>query len=79
MGVEVMEKGHMNDDIGALKQRIKKLSAQAVERKMRLHDLAEDLPLGWEKILEVAADTYGAYRALAEARAVLAGAEGGGG
>ena len=69
----------VSDDIGALKQRIKKLSAQAIERKMRLHDLAEDLPVGWDRILETAADAYEAYRTLAEARAALASAGGGGG
>ncbi len=67
------------DDIESLKKRVKKLSSQAIERKMRLHDLAEDLPIGWETIREAAAETYEAYEALACARAELAAAGGGGG
>ena len=59
-------------DPEALKKHVKKLSAQAIERKMQLHDLAEDLPIGWETIPAVAAEAYEAYRNLTEARAKLA-------
>lgn len=59
-------------DIESLKAKIKKLSAQATHRKINLHDLAEDLPSGWEKIPEVAAQAFEAYKALVEARARLA-------
>lgn len=52
-----------------LKARVKKLNAQATQLKMDLHDLSEDLPIGWEKIPEVAKRTFEAYQALAEARA----------
>jgi hypothetical protein len=31
-----------------------------------LHDLSEDLPTGWERIMEVAQKTYVAYRNLNE-------------
>ena len=67
----------IGDAVESLRKQIKKLSAQAIEHKMRLHDLAEDLPAGWETIHEVAAQTHEAYRVLAAARAELAQAEGG--
>lgn len=59
-------------DNGELKARVKKLNAQATQFKMDLHDLSEELPLGWEKIPELAARTFDAYQALAEARNQLA-------
>ena len=46
------------------KARLKKLNAQATALKMDLHDLAEDLPTGWENIMEVAEKTYRAYQEL---------------
>lgn len=59
------------DDIEALKAQIKKLNAQATGLKMDLHDLAEELPVGWEKIPEVAERAFQAYKTLTEARARL--------
>ena len=56
------------EDIDALKAQIKRLNAQATNLKMNLHDLAEDLPLGWEKIPQVAAQAFDAYKSLIEAR-----------
>ncbi|SMF97715.1 hypothetical protein SAMN02949497_0285 [Methylomagnum ishizawai] len=50
------------------KAKFKKLNAQATALKMDLHDLAEDLPTGWERIQEVAAKTYQAYKELDEFR-----------
>lgn len=50
------------------KVRLKKLNAQATALKMDLHDLAEDLPTGWERIQEVAEKTYTAYKDLDEFR-----------
>lgn len=64
------------EDIEALKAQVKKLNAQATTWKMNLHDLAEDLPTGWEKILEVAEQTFQSYKSLTEARAKLAAAGG---
>jgi hypothetical protein len=58
-------------DAEALKDEIKKLNARATGKKMDLHDLSEELPIGWEKILEVAQDTYDAYKLLTEKRAEL--------
>jgi hypothetical protein len=48
---------------------LRKLSARATQAKMDLHDLSEELPLGWERILEQAQKTYDAYAALAAAKA----------
>ncbi len=63
------------DDIDSLKAKIKKLNQQATALKMDLHDLSEDLPTGWERILEVAQKTHAAHAALMEARAQLAQVE----
>ena len=62
-------------DIEALKSDIKKLSAKAINMKMNLHDLSEDLPINWTTILSVAQETYDSYKALEEARAALKSAE----
>lgn len=51
-----------------LKARIKKLNAQATQAKMDLHDLSEDLPTGWERILEVAQRCHRAHVDLMDAR-----------
>lgn len=64
------------EQIEALKQEIKKLNAQATQLKMDLHDLAEELPLGWEHIPEVADRTFKAYQQLTAARRRLAAAQG---
>ena len=55
-----------------LKAQVKKLNAQATQAKMDLHDLSEELPIGWERILEQAQKTYDAYAKLTEARKQLA-------
>ena len=59
------------EDVEKLKEEIRKLSARATAAKMALHDLSEELPLGWERILDVAEKTRAAYAALLEARAKL--------
>ncbi len=64
------------ESVETLKAQIKKLSARAVSLKMNLHDLAEDLPTGWEKIPEIAEQAFRAYRSLAEARSRLAASGG---
>ena len=56
------------EDIEALKAHVKKLNAQATNLKMDLHDLAEELPVGWENIRDVADRTFEAYKTLSEAR-----------
>lgn len=73
---EDMEPQSTPVDLDALKAQIKKLNAQATNLKMNLHDLAEDLPTGWEKIPEVATQAFEAYKNLTEARKLLAAAGG---
>ncbi|CAG0997440.1 hypothetical protein ANRL2_03704 [Anaerolineae bacterium] len=63
-------------DIDTIKAEVKKLNAQATQLKMDLHDLAEDLPTGWEKIPEVADKAFRAYEQLTAARHKLAAAGG---
>ena len=58
-------------DTEALKAEIKKLSAKAIQAKMDLHDLSEELPVNWERILEVAQRAHDAFRVLEEKRAEL--------
>lgn len=62
-------------DIEDLKTRVKKLSARATNAKMNLHDLSEELPVDWEKIMDVAQAAYDAYAELTAARAELKRAE----
>lgn len=59
------------DDIDSLKAEIKKISNAALKSKMDLHDLSEDLPLGWEKIPEVARIAFESYQALEARREAL--------
>jgi len=54
-----------------LELRVKKLSLRATEAKMNLHDLAEELPVDWGRIPEVAAATFALYHDLDTARAEL--------
>ncbi|MEI6558075.1 MAG: CCE_0567 family metalloprotein [Rhodospirillaceae bacterium] len=63
-------------DIDALKARIKSLNARATQAKMDLHDLSEELPLGWQKIPDVAARTHELYAELTAARDALKTAAG---
>jgi hypothetical protein len=71
------ERGSSNmADTEELKAQVKKLNQQATALKMDLHDLSEDLPTGWEKILEVAGKAHQAYQSLDEARKRLAASGG---
>ncbi|MDE1147246.1 MAG: CCE_0567 family metalloprotein [Azospirillaceae bacterium] len=58
-------------DIDALKNEIKKQSARAMQAKMDLHDLSEELPINWPSILEVAQRTHDAFAVLEAKRADL--------
>lgn len=60
------------ENIEELKAKVRKMNAQATALKMDLHDLAEDLPTGWEKIMVVANLAHQAYQNLDEARKRLA-------
>ena len=58
-------------DIETLKAELKKLSAKATSAKMDLHDLSEELPINWEKILDIARVAYDAFSTLETKRAEL--------
>ena len=62
------------EDLDVIKARVKKLNAQAVQAKMDLHDLSEDLPTNWENILDVAQRAYDAHKNLMAARREMAAA-----
>lgn len=58
-------------DVDALKAEIKKLSAKAVQAKMDLHDLSEELPINWTQIMSVAQKAHDAFSELEQKRANL--------
>jgi hypothetical protein len=58
-------------DTEILKAEIKKLSAQAMQAKMDLHDRSEELPLGWSQIPAVAQRAHDAYKLLESKREQL--------
>lgn len=58
-------------DTDALKSEIKKLSAQAMQAKMDLHDLAEELPINWPQILSVAQRAHDSFKLLESKREEL--------
>ena len=60
------------ETVETLKADIKKLSGQAVQAKMDLHDLSEELPTHWERIPEVAQKTFQIYEKLIAAKQRLA-------
>lgn len=57
--------------IDEIRLRVKRLNSEAGQLKMDLHDLAEDLPNGWENILEMAHKTYRKYADLMTAKEQL--------
>lgn len=62
------------EDKEALKAEVKKLNARAMDARMALHDLSEELPAGLEKVMEVAQAAVTAFQNLDEARKKLAAA-----
>ena len=58
-------------DVDSLKAEIKKLSAKAIQAKMDLHDLSEELPVNWESIMNVAQKAHAAFAELELKRANL--------
>jgi hypothetical protein len=58
-------------DVDTLKAEIKKLSAKAMQAKMDLHDLSEELPINWQMILDVAQKAHDAFSELELKRAKL--------
>jgi hypothetical protein len=63
--------GAAMSDIDTLKGEIKKLSAKAMQAKMDLHDLSEELPINWQKIMNVAQTAYDSFSELEKKRADL--------
>ncbi|WP_438942955.1 CCE_0567 family metalloprotein [Paraburkholderia piptadeniae] len=64
------------NDTQDLKARLKKLNALAMQAKMDLHDLSEELPTSWEQILIVAQRCHDAHAALMDARKAAAAVSG---
>lgn len=58
-------------DIETVKAEVRKLSTQATQAKMDLHDLSEELPVNWENIPAVAQKCYDLHAKLTEARRQL--------
>ena len=55
-------------DLDEQKAKVKKLSARAMQLKMDLHDLSEELPLNWQLIPTLAQETHDAFAELEQAR-----------
>jgi hypothetical protein len=55
-------------DVDSLKAELKKLSARAMQAKMDLHDLSEELPSNWQSILAVAGRAQEAFEKLESKR-----------
>ena len=60
------------DDVETLKAQIKTASTRAIDAKMNLHDLSEELPVNWEKIPEIAQAATDAYKRLSDLKSRLA-------
>jgi hypothetical protein len=58
-------------DVETLKGEIKKLSAKAMDAKMNLHDLSEELPINWQQIMTIAQKAYDLFGELEQKRASL--------
>lgn len=58
-------------DVETLKAEIKKLSAKAMDAKMNLHDLSEELPINWQNIMTVAQKAFDLFGELEQKRASL--------
>ncbi len=53
------------------KDQVRRLSSRAMQLKMDLHDLSEELPLNWELVPGIAQKTHDAFKELEGARAEL--------
>ncbi len=62
----------MNNDPQELRTRLKKLNALAMQARLDLHDLSEDLPASWEQIMVVAQRCHDTHAALMRAREAAA-------
>ncbi|MEI9401880.1 CCE_0567 family metalloprotein [Mesorhizobium argentiipisi] len=59
-------------DLEELQQKVRKLQSRAGTAKMDLHDLAEDLPVGWHRIKAIAGKTFDVFAELDAAKRELA-------
>jgi hypothetical protein len=59
-------------DRAEIENELRNLNFSAGQLKLDLHDLAEDLPMDWERIPEVAQRTHAAYARIAELRELIA-------
>jgi hypothetical protein len=71
-GVALTKPKSFMETVETLKAEIKKLSSQAIQAKMDLHDLSEELPTNWERIPEQAQKTFDIYGKLIAAKQKLA-------
>ncbi|MEI9412076.1 CCE_0567 family metalloprotein [Mesorhizobium salmacidum] len=62
-------------DLEDLQMKIRRLQSRAGTAKMDLHDLAEDLPVGWRKIKAVAEKTFDVFAEWDAAKTELAALE----
>jgi hypothetical protein len=69
--VQTTETTFTNDNPEELKAKIKRLNSKAGQMKMDLHDLAEGLPTDYEKLMDVAAQTYEIFRQIDEMKKQL--------
>jgi hypothetical protein len=70
-------RGWIVSDLDTLKAELKKLSAKAMQLKMDLHDLSEELPQNWQLIPVLAKQAYDAFEALEAKRAEMKAREAG--
>ncbi|MCJ2181945.1 hypothetical protein MTR62_04400 [Novosphingobium sp. 1949] len=70
-----MSDAHVPDDrapdLEAMKAEVKKLSARAMQAKMDLHDLSEELPVGLANVMKVAERVCASYAALEAMKAQM--------
>ncbi|MBM2715985.1 hypothetical protein JQK88_33295 [Mesorhizobium caraganae] len=59
-------------NLDGMEKKVRKLQIRAVAAKMKLRDLAEDLPINWTEIEEVAEKAYAAFAELDGAKRELA-------
>ncbi len=59
-----------------LKTQIRKLNSKAGQLKMDLHDLAEGLPTDYEKLMDVAGETYAIFHQITQMKQQLATLQG---
>ncbi|MCU0534579.1 MAG: hypothetical protein MUD14_11865 [Hydrococcus sp. Prado102] len=69
--VQATEATFTNGNPEELKTQIRRLNSKAGQMKMDLHDLAEGLPTDYEKLMEVAQQTYDIFHQIDELKKQL--------